>query len=237
MTTNRPATNRPATARTAAHVDLSMMLAMHDAFRRDLAHLARATSRRRSDDPARRKALLTGWELFKTQLHMHHTGEDTDLWPRMRTHLAGHPDELALLQVMQDEHARIDPLLDAVDGALADHDHGHHRLADTVDALTGQLSGHLAHEERDTVPLLERTLTPAEWQGFVADQRRNNGIRGAAQFFPWLLDGAPAEQARAILAGLPAPLRVVYRHIWRPRYARHDHWEPSTPTPSRARDS
>jgi iron-sulfur cluster repair protein YtfE (RIC family) len=229
--------NSPATARTAGRVDLTMMLAMHDAFRRDLAHLARAAGQHPAtlDDPARRRAVLTGWELFKTQLHMHHTGEDTDLWPRMRVHLAGRPDDLALLQAMQDEHGRIDPLLDAVDDAFSDH--RHQRLADTVDALVAELSGHLAHEERDTLPLLGRTLTQAEWQAFVADQRRMNGIRGAAHFFPWLLDGASAEQAQAVLTGLPAPLRVVYRRIWQPRYARQDHWEPSTPTAPRARES
>jgi len=117
----------------------------------------------------------------------------------------------------------------SVDGAFADPDHGHERLADTVDALTAELSGHLAHEERDTLPLLERSLSQAEWQGFVADQRRKSGIRGAAQFLPWLLDGASAEQAQVVLAELPAPLRVVYRRIWQPRYARHDHWELSIP--------
>jgi hypothetical protein len=226
--------NSPATTHTAGHVDLTMMVAMHDAFRRDLA---RAVGRHRTDDPARRPAVRTGWELFKTQLHMHHTGEDSDLWPRMRTHLADRPDDLALLQAMQDEHGRIDPLLNAVDDALADRDHGHQRLGDTVDALATELSGHLAHEERDTLPLIDRSLTQTQWQAFVADQRRKSGIRGAAQFFPWLLDGASAEQAQAVLTGLPAPLRVVYRRIWQPRYARHDHWEPSTPTSSRARES
>jgi iron-sulfur cluster repair protein YtfE (RIC family) len=226
------------TSDTTNHLDLTLMVAFHDAFRRDLGHLAHTTSRHHAqlDEPARRTAVRTGWELFKTQLHMHHTGEDTDLWPRMRAHLAGRPDDLALLQAMEDEHGRIDPLLDAVDGALADRDHDHQRLADTVDALASELSGHLAHEERDALPLLDRSLTQAEWRAFVADQRRKNGIRGAAQFFPWLLDGASAQQAQAVLAGLPAPLRVVYRRIWQPRYARHDHWEPSTLTSSRARE-
>jgi hypothetical protein len=61
------------------------------------------------DEPARRTAVQAGWQLFTTQLHIHHTAEDQDLWPRMRSHLADRPDELALLQAMQDEHARIDP--------------------------------------------------------------------------------------------------------------------------------
>jgi iron-sulfur cluster repair protein YtfE (RIC family) len=182
---------------TVGHLDLSVMVAFHDAFRRDLTHLARAAGRRPTelDEPGRHTAVLAGWELFKSELHVHHTAEDADLWPRMRSHLADHPDQLALLQAMQDEHARIDPLLDAVDDALADADHGHQRLGDTVDALTSQLLGHLAHEERDVLPLIDCSLTKAEWQAFGNDQRRRiGGIRGAAQLFPWLLGGASPEQ-------------------------------------------
>jgi iron-sulfur cluster repair protein YtfE (RIC family) len=219
------------TSDTTSHLDLTLMVAFHDAFRRDLTHLARTASRRPAelDEPARRTAVLAGWELFKTQLHIHHTAEDNDLWPRMRTHLADRPDELALLQAMQDEHARIDPLLASVEGAFADRDGGHQRLGDTVDALASALYGHLGHEERDVLPLIDRSLTQAEWQAFGNDQRRRIGIRGGAQLFPWLLDAASPPEIQAVLGGLPPPLRVVYRRIWQPRYARHDHWEPSTP--------
>jgi len=108
----------------------------------------------------------------------------------------------------------------AISGLLADQP-----------ALHGALSRHLAHEERETLPLLSRTLTRAEWHGFVADQQRKSGIRGAAQLFPWLLDEASPEQAQAVLAQLPAPLRVANRRIWRPRYARHAHWEPAASVP------
>jgi Hemerythrin HHE cation binding domain len=146
----------------------------------------------------------------------------------MRAHLADHPDDLALLQAMEDEHARIDPLLAAVEGAFADRDGGHRRLGDTVDALAGELCGHLTHEERDALPLIDRSLTPTEWQAFGNDQRRRVGIRGGAQLFPWLLDEAAPDEIKAVMGGLPAPLRVVYRRIWQPHYARHDHWEPST---------
>src|SRR5215475_14767337 len=96
-----------ATARTDAstspalrgHFDSTIMLAMHDAFRRDLAHLGHAANVGTADleDPDRRAAVMAGWEIFKTQLHHHHTAEDADLWPRMRSHLADRPDDLALL--------------------------------------------------------------------------------------------------------------------------------------------
>src|SRR6266545_800638 len=125
---------------------VSLLVAFHDAFRRDLGHLARTASRRPAelDDPARHTAVQAGWELFKTQLHIHHTGEDHDLWPRMRTHLANHPDELALLQAMQDEHARIDPLLDAVEGAFADRDGGRfvNRLRAFIEVQEGRITAH-----------------------------------------------------------------------------------------------
>jgi hypothetical protein len=220
----------PARTGTTGRLDMTMMLVVHDAFRRDLGHLARAAARRPVDldDPARHTAVLAGWEMFRTQLHLHHTGEDRRLWPRMRDHLADRPDEMAVLQAMQDEHARIDPLLAAVDGDLADRDRGHARLGERVEALATELSGHLAHEERDALPLLDRVLPAAEWQRFAAGERRARGIRGAAQLFPWLLDGASTEQTRAVLREFPPPLRVVYRRIWQPRYARHDHWEPAT---------
>lgn len=145
-------------------LDLTVMWAFHDAFRRDLGHLAHTASRHRAqlEEPNRHAAVQAGWELFKTQLHIHHTAEDADLWPRMRTHMADRPDELALLQAMQDEHAHIDPMLAAVDGAFADRAGGHQRLGDTVDALAGSLNGHLTHEERDVLPLIDLSLTQAE---------------------------------------------------------------------------
>lgn len=53
------------TSQTTSHLDLTLMVAFHDAFRRDLAHLAHTASRPRAqlDKPARRTAVLAGWEL------------------------------------------------------------------------------------------------------------------------------------------------------------------------------
>ena len=63
------------TSDTTGHLDLRLMVVVYDALRRALAHLARAASHRPAelDDLARRTAVLAGRELFKTQLHIHHT--------------------------------------------------------------------------------------------------------------------------------------------------------------------
>ena len=56
--------------------DLTIMLAAHDAFRRDLTRLVRAAAAADLSDPARRRSVAAGWELFKHELHLHHTAED-----------------------------------------------------------------------------------------------------------------------------------------------------------------
>ena len=45
--------------------DLTIMLAAHDAFRRDLVRLAKAAAFADLPDPARRAAVGAGWETFK----------------------------------------------------------------------------------------------------------------------------------------------------------------------------
>ena len=64
------------TSDTTGYLNLRLMVVVYDAVRRDLAHLPRAASHRPAelDELARRTAaVLAGWELFKTQLHIHHT--------------------------------------------------------------------------------------------------------------------------------------------------------------------
>src|SRR5512138_3801328 len=90
-----------------AKIDFTMMYASHDAFRRDLRRMAAAAREGR----AGRQAVRTGWETFKHQLHVHHTSEDAALWPIVRAKVAQHPDDLDLLDEMEDEHAQIEPLL------------------------------------------------------------------------------------------------------------------------------
>ena len=102
--------------------DLAIMLAAHDAFRRDLARLARAAAAADLSDPAKRQSVAAGWELFKRELHLHHTAEDEIIWPVLRPRLAHSENALSVLDEMEEEHERIDPLLAAVDAAFVQRD-------------------------------------------------------------------------------------------------------------------
>ena len=226
--------------------DLTIMLAAHQAFRRDLARLVRAAAATDLADPANRQSVAAGWELFKHELHLHHTAEDELIWPALRPRLAHSENALSVLDAMEQEHERIDPLLAAVDAAFAQRDGtpggtpggapggtagaagddwpGEDRLADVVEVLASTLTGHLAHEERDGLPLIGVALTVAEWRGVGFRIARKNGLSDGGEMFAWMLDGVDRQAATATLGQLPPPLRLLYRAVWKPRFNKTPRW-------------
>jgi iron-sulfur cluster repair protein YtfE (RIC family) len=198
--------------------DLTIMLAAHDAFRRDLTRLVRTAAAADLSDPARRQSVAAGWELFKHQLHLHHTAEDEIIWPVLRPRLAHSEHALSVLDAMEDEHELIDPLLAAVDAGFAQRDDS---LADVIDALVSSLTGHLAHEERDGLPLIGAALTAAEWRRTGFRIARRNGLSEGGEMFAWILDGADGDAA---LRTLPPPLRLLYKGVWKPRFNKTPRW-------------
>jgi iron-sulfur cluster repair protein YtfE (RIC family) len=197
-------------------VDFTMMYVAHDAFNRDLARLLTAADAGTALSPA---AVAT-WQSFSTQLHTHHTAEDISLWPRLQE-LVSDPTESRIIEDMQQEHASLDPRLQHVDAAIAAGDEG--VLAEELRALGTGLPEHMRHEEEAALPLLERRLGQAGWDAFGAEIRRQQGgIKGAAEYVPWVLDSANPAYAATFLRLLPGPARLLYRRIWEPRYRHRD---------------
>jgi iron-sulfur cluster repair protein YtfE (RIC family) len=212
------------------NADLTVMVAAHDAFRRDLGKLATAASQARTWGPDRQAAVRAGWEVFQRQLHVHHRGEDVVVWPLLRGRLAGSAAAVSVLDAMQAEHELIDPLLAAVDRAFGfvgdpagDFDAD---AADAVAELATQLSHHLNHEERDALPLIGSTLTAREWQEAGRRMGRQPGVKASfvPEFFGWLLDGAAPDRRASVLATLPAGMRPLVTGVFRRLYARRDAW-------------
>ncbi|MEU8803927.1 hemerythrin domain-containing protein [Spirillospora sp. NPDC048819] len=210
-----------------ADYDMALMQATHNALRRDLDHLARAAGRLRPGDARGHEAVLLGWGTLKAMLGSHHDGEDRHMWPRMRAGLRNRPDDLAVLAAMEDEHARIDPLIADVDAALARPSGGDgDALAKAAHAFADEVGGHLDHEERDALPLVRAAMPAAAWEKCLADMRGNGlaALKSAPEFFPWLLgDALPADRA-AVLRRVPPPVRLLYAKVWLPRYARRPRW-------------
>jgi hemerythrin-like domain-containing protein len=205
---------------------LLAMNAAHAAFRRDLERLATAAAAQADlRDPARHASVLVGWATFKNQMRKHHEGEDRYIWPRLRERLEDGDAALVVLDEMDAEHARIEPLLKAVDDALdgARHD-GQVHLAHVVDELITVLTEHLEHEERQALPLIGKMLTDAEWEQVMAGIRASADVRFVAEYLPWLGDGVPAGELERIETLVPPPFRAAYRQEWKPAYSRTRRW-------------
>lgn len=205
------------TATPSGTIDFTMMYVTHDAFRRDLDRLHAAAVTGTAHTPP----VLAGWANFTHQLLLHHGVEDAALWPRLADKVADRPDDRLLLADMEAEHARLDPLLAAVDAALEEPADD---LAERVDELRTSLVEHLDHEEKSALPLIQEVLTPADWRVFAGRMRERQGLRGAAVYVPWITDSMPAADRQRFLAQLPPPVRVLNRRLWEPRYRRRAMW-------------
>jgi hemerythrin len=206
-------------------LDMTIMYAVHDALRRELERIARISARM-DDDPQRVLRTSVGWEMFKTFLLIHHTAEDETMWPVMESLLTDRPDDLALLAAMESEHAAIDPMLNAIDAALADRDYGAQRLGDLVDALVTGLNGHLKHEENEALALMDATLTEQQFQRLGERQAELIGA-DASRYLPWLLDDIEPVKTAAVLSRIPEPFRVAYRDKWAAAYSDLHLWDPA----------
>ena len=205
-----------------SRLDMSTMLTIHAALRRDLEQVARIAGRRDGTDGTRLRAAL-GWRQFKKFLVVHHQVEDDALWPALRATVAGRPDQLALVDALEREHAVIDPLLQAIDAA-ADSGDESRSLGDIIDELVVKLGGHLGHEESDGLDLIDAALSLEDWRRFG----RVHGERllgDAPVYMPWLLDGADPRAVAAFLANVPPALVAAYRGQWASDYAALKPWD------------
>jgi hypothetical protein len=122
---------------------------------------------------------------------------------------------------METEHAALDPLLSAVDEALTRQPQ---EPLDKRQALTATLDAHLRHEENSALPLIQSVLSTADWRGFARSMARAQGVKGAAVYVPWIVDGATVAERKRFFSVLPAPIRLINRLLWEPRYRERGLW-------------
>jgi len=91
------------------------------------------------------------------------------------------------------------------------------------------LLDHLARQEREVLPLIERHLTWAQWRAFLYKERSRRSPRQRAEFLAWILDSADDENAAAVLTEMPPMARLVYRRILKPRYESQRRWQIGSP--------
>ncbi|MBL1075052.1 hemerythrin domain-containing protein [Nocardia sp. 2] len=119
--------------------------------------------------PARADAIGDYLHLLCDSIHHHHTIEDQVLWPLLRG--TGAVD----VRDLEDDHAQLDPLLDAIRVRTRAFVRGATesaaQLADHLSQLHAMLAEHIADEENTVFPVITRHLDAAQWSRVEAAAR------------------------------------------------------------------
>jgi Hemerythrin HHE cation binding domain len=188
-------------------------------MRRDAARLVRLAPGVRDRRLARR--LARWYEHFLVSIEHRHQREDLVVWPLLVDREPGFAADTATLQ---HDHEVLDEALHAVAKALRDLAEG--IVADPAPLLAAaarlrhHLDEHLDREEAAAFPRIARSFTAEEYRQLEEKLREGLPLSALAFEAPWVMDGLPAEQATAMIAGVPVALRVLYHLAFRPRYRR-----------------
>ncbi|MGY1604809.1 hemerythrin domain-containing protein [Geodermatophilus sp. SYSU D00815] len=206
--------------------DLSGMFVAHHGFRRDLYRFAAATRATPVDDVRTWSALATRWARFGEILHHHHVTEDTAIWPELFAAVDAQGDRGAhvTLDEMEAEHDVVDPMLAACAAAFAamaaaPTPQARAHLAEVVHAARDSVYWHLAHEETEALPILQRHLSATGWRSAERMASSERSPRKVAFLVPWLADGLPEPVFDQFARAANPALKVVLS-MTRARYQR-----------------
>ena len=201
--------------------DTSDMLVVHDAFRREFGMLPRLVRGVAVGDVERASVLAGHYALLGRFLHIHHHGEDVVLWPVLEVRASDHASMIA---EMQSDHARLTDLLTAADTAVpawaADPTAvGGASVAALLDELDAHLERHLAHEEREILPLCRERLSAREWDAVGEHSRAELPQEDAFTILGMLLEDAPPQAGAHMLAAMPPPVVAMWTEVGAPGYS------------------
>ncbi len=194
-------------------IDVHDMVVVHRVFRRELIDLSRLIGRVASGDVDRAAVVSAHARLIVSGLHLHHTGEDDLLWPKLLERARPSAD---LVEHVHVQHAGVEKRLSRI-GSLLKRWEAEARPAvaeeasDAFAELHTLVVEHLDDEEETILPIAARTLTQEEWtsigQAGVAKMTRSE----LPLMFGAVLEDASTEERAEMLAVLPAPVRLLMR--------------------------
>jgi hypothetical protein len=206
----------------ATLTDVHDMLVAHRAFRREFTLAPRIVRDVAPGDTARAALVADHTTLILDGLHLHHSSEDELLWPK----LLDRCPPAALVQRMEAQHERVEHHTERLRTALRRwrveaRPAVTEEVASTLDALRDALLEHLDEEEARILPLAARYVTQAEW-----DQLGQHGLGRMKKselpiMFGMVLEEATPEETAELLSLVPAPVRLLTRFVFLPRYRRY----------------
>jgi hemerythrin-like domain-containing protein len=203
--------------------DVHEMVIIHRFLRREFTLLPALVTSVRAEDTERASLIARHGQALLDALHVHHSGEDELLWPRLPSRAAPNSELVARMKTQHEEvTAAAHALRDLLGRWRASADPATGRqLADAAQALSEALFTHLDEEEASILPLAAEHVSAAEW-----DQLGKHGVshtprnRLLIQLGQILEDTTEAER-RAFLAKLPLPPRLLWATVGRRQYSHY----------------
>jgi hypothetical protein len=200
--------------------DARGMAEIHRMFRAGFAEAPSLVLGVAHGDAARAEIVGDHLSLLSTGLHGHHEGEDQKLWGWLEDRA---PSCAVHVERMKEQHAQMLVHLDELDAALPAW-RASGRASDAVavqsalDGINAALAVHLGDEEANIVPVMEAVLTQKEVDWFGEHGRKSTPKGKTWQQLGAILAAQPDGGDEWMREHLPAPVRLIWRLIGKPRY-------------------
>jgi len=211
------------TTDTQTLTDVHDMVVVHKAFRRELRLIPELVRAVPAGDTTRAAVVAGHARLVLQGLHLHHTGEDELLWPKL---LQRDAPDAELIYRMEAQHHTVEELVDrlgpAIDRWVAEARPAvSEEVASTFDRLRTALLEHLDDEETHILPIAARTMTQQEWDELGEHGTSQMSPSQLPIMFGMVLEDATPEERTTMMGVLPRPVRLLMRTygVW--RYGRY----------------
>jgi hemerythrin-like domain-containing protein len=193
-------------------IDTREMIVVHTAFRREFRLMAGVVNATPSGDTARAKVVSEHIGFMIDMLHHHHTNEDRLLWPKLLERVSGEMVPIVLL--MSAQHEKIADAIELMQEsrepfAATGSAEARRTLADACEHANELLHEHLDAEEERLLPIAARHIELEEWEQLGEEGMDSMPKRQLPLVFGMMKYEADPEVLAKMLAGAPAPIRVL----------------------------
>jgi hemerythrin-like domain-containing protein len=203
--------------------DVHDMYVVHRAFRREFTLIPALVRGVAAGDTARAAVLTDHARRILEGLHLHHSGEDELLWPKL---LERCPPDAALIERMEGQHEQVADCIERLGPAL-DRWQAEARpavteeVASTFDELRAALFIHLEEEEREILPLAARHVSQAEWNQ-LGEHGFGHMKKSDLPLMAWMvMEEATPEERAGMLGNVPPPVRLLLKTVFARKYRRY----------------
>lgn len=200
--------------------DATGMIDIHRAFTAGFGEGPALVRRVATGDVEHAEAVATQLHMLSAGLHAHHDGEDERLWGPLVERSPGCSPHV---ERMKQHHAELLVHLTAMDAALpawrataAEPA----RLLAALDGVNAALAVHLPDEEANIVPVMETVITEREAAWFGEHGRAATPKGQTWNMLGTILAAQPDGGRTWLSANLPGPVRLIWRLVGAPRYAK-----------------